>query len=172
MIPTHPVAVPGRPDTLRWLVPPDWVRAAGPVLAVPGALGQLLAAGRIESIEVTATGVLITLPDPADWSSVGPQVRTALHAALADPDGWAVADVDADELIGQLARAELAGRGGDYLRSHGGRAEVVEVRDGVVSVRLSGACSGCPALGRTLSTHIESTLRRRCPGIRAVHAVA
>ncbi len=46
-----------------------------------------------------------------------------------------------------------------YIESHGGRLEVVEARDGVVTVRLSGACQGCSGSAATLRQVVEETLR-------------
>ncbi|MEU3983781.1 NifU family protein [Streptomyces sp. NPDC026672] len=53
---------------------------------------------------------------------------------------------------------------GDLARSHGGTIELVDVCDGVVSVRLRGACHGCPAAWFTLHQRLERLLRRCHPG--------
>lgn len=58
------------------------------------------------------------------------------------------------------------------LQSHGGDVELVEVdEDGVVSVRLQGACKGCPMAQQTLKMGIEATLKDEIPEIQAVEAV-
>lgn len=46
-----------------------------------------------------------------------------------------------------------------YIHSHGGHIEVLDVRDGVVRVRLSGSCSGCTASAETLTRGVEQALR-------------
>jgi len=46
-----------------------------------------------------------------------------------------------------------------YLQADGGDVEVVDVTDGVVQVRLNGACGGCPASTRTLKYVIEQVLK-------------
>ncbi|MGH3666362.1 MAG: NifU family protein [Egibacteraceae bacterium] len=51
-----------------------------------------------------------------------------------------------------------------YITSHGGAVEVLAVRDGVVRVRMSGACSGCTASAVTLQEGIEEALREGFPG--------
>lgn len=43
------------------------------------------------------------------------------------------------------------------LQADGGDVELVEVKDGVVSVRLTGACGGCPMATMTLKSGIERT---------------
>ncbi|MDO9513070.1 MAG: NifU family protein [Elusimicrobiota bacterium] len=58
------------------------------------------------------------------------------------------------------------------LESHGGGVELVEVTDdGVVKVRLTGACGGCPMSQMTLSMGIEKTLKEEIPGVKKVEAV-
>ncbi|MCD6311202.1 MAG: NifU family protein [Elusimicrobia bacterium] len=58
------------------------------------------------------------------------------------------------------------------LQSHGGDVELVEVTDdGVVKVRLTGACGGCPMSQMTLSMGIEKTLKEEIPGVKKVEAV-
>jgi len=58
------------------------------------------------------------------------------------------------------------------LRADGGDVVLVDVSDdGVVSVRLTGACKGCPMSGATLRDGIERFLKAEVPGVKAVHAV-
>ena len=58
------------------------------------------------------------------------------------------------------------------LQADGGDVELVGVDDkGVVKVRLTGACGGCPMATTTLKNGIEKTLKEEVPGITAVQAV-
>jgi Fe-S cluster biogenesis protein NfuA len=58
------------------------------------------------------------------------------------------------------------------LQADGGDAELVDVsEDGVVKVRLTGACGGCPMSQMTLKMGIERILKDRVPGVRSVEAV-
>lgn len=58
------------------------------------------------------------------------------------------------------------------LVKHGGNVELVAVNaEGVVLVRLVGACSGCKHAGATLANIIEKTLKERLPGISRVEAL-
>lgn len=58
------------------------------------------------------------------------------------------------------------------VQADGGDVEVVEVTpEGVVRVRLHGACVGCPSSTMTLQMGIERTLRQRIPEVTAVEAV-
>jgi len=57
------------------------------------------------------------------------------------------------------------------LAAHGGDVELVEVSDdGKVSVRLTGACRGCPGATMTLRLGVERILRERVPGVTEVVA--
>lgn len=51
-----------------------------------------------------------------------------------------------------------------YVTSHGGEVEILGVTDGVVHLRLSGACAGCTASAITLREGVEEALRDGFPG--------
>lgn len=55
-----------------------------------------------------------------------------------------------------------------YLRSHGGEVEVLAVEEGLVHLRLWGACRGCVASAATLKNGIETALRNGLPGFRGL----
>jgi len=58
------------------------------------------------------------------------------------------------------------------LQAHGGDIELVDVTDdGVVKVRLTGACGGCPMSTYTLKLGIEKELKKTVPGIKSVEQV-
>ncbi len=54
------------------------------------------------------------------------------------------------------------------LQMDGGDVELVEVSDGVVQVRLLGACGGCPMAMMTLVGFVEERLKTRVPEVRQV----
>ncbi len=53
----------------------------------------------------------------------------------------------------------------------GGDVELVDVEDGVVKVRLTGACAGCPMSQMTLKWGVENYLKKKVPGVKSVEAV-
>jgi len=60
-----------------------------------------------------------------------------------------------------------------YLQADGGDVELVDVsKDGIVQVKLLGACSSCPMSQMTLRAGVERALIREVPGIRRVEAVS
>ena len=57
------------------------------------------------------------------------------------------------------------------LRADGGDAELVAVEDGVVTVRLTGACGSCPMSTMTLRMGVERILRQEVPEVKKLVAV-
>lgn len=59
------------------------------------------------------------------------------------------------------------------VQSDGGDLELVDITpDGVVQIRLHGACVGCPSSTMTLQVGIERNLKAHVPQIRSVQSVA
>jgi Fe-S cluster biogenesis protein NfuA len=54
------------------------------------------------------------------------------------------------------------------LQADGGDVELVDYEDGVVKVRLKGACAGCPMSQMTLRNGIERLLKEELPEIKSV----
>ncbi|KJS15224.1 MAG: nitrogen fixation protein NifU [Peptococcaceae bacterium BRH_c4b] len=54
------------------------------------------------------------------------------------------------------------------LQRDGGDVELVDVTDGVVKVKLKGACGGCPMSTMTLKMGIERTIKQEIPEIKEV----
>ena len=58
------------------------------------------------------------------------------------------------------------------LQADGGDVQLVDVDDdGVVKVRLMGACGGCPMSQTTLKMGIEKVLKQNVPEIKSVESV-
>jgi len=58
------------------------------------------------------------------------------------------------------------------LQADGGDIELVDVtEDGIVRVRLQGACSGCPGAAMTLKMGVERLLKHRIPEVKTVESV-
>lgn len=58
-----------------------------------------------------------------------------------------------------------------FLQRDGGDCELVAVEDGVVKLRLLGACGSCPASTMTLKAGIERALTEELPEITEVEQV-
>ena len=57
------------------------------------------------------------------------------------------------------------------MQADGGDIELVDVKDGVVSVRLKGACGGCPMATMTLKNGVERALKQQIPSVKEVVSV-
>ena len=57
-----------------------------------------------------------------------------------------------------------------YLLAHGGGVELLGVDEGVVRLRLEGACNGCPSSALTLTSAVEEAIQRAAPDIERIEA--
>ncbi|MFC0410263.1 NifU family protein [Roseomonas elaeocarpi] len=134
----------------------------------------------VSRIFLGADFVTVTKSDEADWQSLRPQVlgaimehfmagRPVLAEALdaeeeedTDPaDAEVVAQIK--DLLDTRVRPAVAGDGGDIVFRG--------FRDGIVRLRMQGACSGCPSSSATLKHGVESMLRHYVPEVVAVEQV-
>jgi Fe-S cluster biogenesis protein NfuA len=74
---------------------------------------------------------------------------------------------DLHRSVEQVVREEIA----PLLAMDGAGIEIVSVHDGVVRVRLSGACGGCPGSVYAVVMGIEEELRCRVPDVECLEAV-
>ncbi|HBZ81347.1 MULTISPECIES: NifU family protein [Brevibacillus] len=58
-----------------------------------------------------------------------------------------------------------------YLQRDGGDVQLVDVEEGIVKLRLMGACGSCPSSTITLKAGIERALVEEIPGIKEVQQV-
>jgi len=58
-----------------------------------------------------------------------------------------------------------------HLQADGGDVELVDVKDGVVKVKLKGHCAGCPMSQMTVKWGVENYLKKKIPSIKAVETV-
>ena len=57
------------------------------------------------------------------------------------------------------------------LQADGGDVELIDVQDGTVKVRLTGACGTCPMATMTLRFGVEKILKERVPEVKEVVTV-
>lgn len=58
-----------------------------------------------------------------------------------------------------------------FLLRDGGDVELVDIEDGIVRVRLMGACGSCPSSTITLKAGIERALLEEVPGVKELEQV-
>jgi len=57
------------------------------------------------------------------------------------------------------------------LAADGGNVELVDANNGIVKLRLTGACGGCPMASMTLKHSVERVLKEQLPEVKEVVAV-
>lgn len=174
------------PATLKFLPGRDVMGAAGTAdFTAPEEAGRSPLAARlfglpgVARVFLGADFVTVTKADAADWPALRPQVLGAVMehflAGLPVIEGLSEAEVedydpaDAEavlqikELLDQRVRPAVAGDGGDIVFRG--------FRDGIVKLRMQGACSGCPSSRATLKHGVENMLRHYVPEVLAVEQV-
>lgn len=143
-----------------------WITAAALPAELP-VLDRLIADGVLDRAEVGAGEIRTWLAEGGSWDTAGPVVRTALFGALRDlPDRSPLPPDLLTARIGELIGREIA----PVAASHGGGITVESVRDGVLTVRMTGACHGCALGHRTLDDLVRETVTAHFPQIHEVRA--
>ena len=76
-----------------------------------------------------------------------------------------------DEVKTKVLVNEMIDKIRPYIKRDGGDVEVVRIEDGIVYVRMLGACIGCIAIDSTVKDGIETMLVENVPGIIGVEIV-
>jgi Fe-S cluster biogenesis protein NfuA len=58
-----------------------------------------------------------------------------------------------------------------FLQADGGNIELIDVQEGIVKVKLVGACGSCPMSQLTLKRGVEARLKAQIPEVKEVIAV-
>lgn len=57
------------------------------------------------------------------------------------------------------------------LKAEGGNVDLIDIKDDIVYVKLTGACGSCPMAALTLKNWVEATVKKEIPQIKAVQSV-
>ncbi len=141
---------------------------------------RVFGAGDVARVFLGADFVTVTKTEETDWQRLRPRVLGAimehftaglpvLEGLEAEDEAEDVDPADAEialqikELLDTRVRPAVAGDGGDIVFRG--------FRDGVVRLRMQGACSGCPSSRATLKHGVENMLRHYIPEVVAVEQV-
>lgn len=167
-IPMHPEPVAHDSQAMRWVIPAGLIACGVPV-EMPSPLAELFDSKLLVKALVEESAIWLWVGPEQSWSTLGVRVRAALSEALCSLDQWRI-ESDDERVLTFVATEVLDGPVGDVIRSHGGRVELTCVAGNTVTVRMSGACSSCPAIGFTLRNRIEQEIRRRYSPLEKVLA--
>lgn len=172
------------PDSVKWIVE-DWLLEGGrPVALGPGTspayspLGaRLLAIEGVGSVLLTANAITINREPSADWRPLGQAVSEAIREwekssePALGPEYEPPAPEEENEILVRIQKIlddEIA----PYVEQDGGEVRLEGFEEGVVKVRLRGACESCPNSAITLKVGIESRLRGEIPEVQKVESVS
>jgi Fe/S biogenesis protein NfuA len=78
-----------------------------------------------------------------------------------------MSETDLFDQVDQIFREQI----NPAVAQHGGRVDLIDVEDGIVTVRMMGGCQGCGMANQTLKQGIEASLKDLVPGIREVRDI-
>jgi len=129
----------------------------------------------VSGVFICQNFVTVTADTDEVWSTLSPQVVDSLTAHLSADEPILTGDLDnhegdggeveskIKEILDQQIRPAVAMDGGDIV--------FVEFVNGVVRLKMQGACGGCPSSTATLKQGIEARLRHFIPQVQSVEAV-
>ena len=138
---------------------------------------KLFAIDGIKGIFFGADFITVSKRDTIDWAVLKPSVLGAImeHFITHQPLFYGENPLDCShgeddpivrqikEILDTRIRPAVAMDGGDIVFDH--------FADGIVYVRMQGACSGCPSSSDTLKSGIENMLRHYVPEVLEVRAI-
>ena len=112
--------------------------------------------------------------DAPDWQTIEPGVYRAVNidnelpneAEARAPEASKADDVTFN-LVDQMFRTQI----NPALGGHGGSVELIDVQDGIVTVRMMGGCQGCGMARVTLQEGVEVALKKAIPAVKGVRDI-
>lgn len=139
---------------------------------------QLLAITGVSTVFFARDFISVTKTASADWFSLKPLILESLvnyfathERVLMAPQPSDQVDLPDDEITAQI-RELIDTRVRPAVAMDGGDITFESFSNGVVYVRLQGACAGCPSSSATLKSGIENMLRYYVPEVEEVRPLA
>ena len=148
---------------------PDAAAAQGAPLAE-----ALFAIPGVKMVDVSGAVVAVVKTDDSDWAALKRPIAEALRSSVARssaPLGKAVKTSGQARSDGEILLAVqdvLDRQANPAIAAHGGQVSVTDVKDGVVSMLMSGGCQGCAASAATLRGGVEKMIRAAVPEVRDI----
>jgi Fe-S cluster biogenesis protein NfuA len=126
----------------------------------------------VVQVWVAGDRVTVACAQPQHWEIAAKTVAQAIRSALSIAGRLPVVQRPLfQENLTERVRDVLSSEINPGLAQHGGKAELVAVRNGVAEIKLTGGCQGCGAAKMTLSLGIEQSLRAKIPELLGVRDV-
>jgi len=171
---------PADPHSMRFVLDRD-VQGGALASFADAASGQdaplakaLFAIAGVKTVDVSGAVVTVVKFDDSDWDVLKHLIAAALRSSMSQfsaPLGQAVriaGQARTDAEIRLAVQDVLDRQANPAIASHGGHVSVTEVRDGVVSMLMSGGCQGCASSTATLRGGVESMIRAAVPEVRDI----
>lgn len=171
------------PESVKWVLGRTLLETDGfvpfdePVPASVSPLGaRLLAIEGVERLLLGRDFLTVTKQRDAGWRELGLAITAAIRDwdAAAEPalgEAFAAPTAAEDDEVVARIRQILQDEIGPFVAQDGGEITLEDYAQGVVRVRLRGACDGCPSSSVTLKMGIEARLREQIPEVQSVVAV-
>lgn len=139
---------------------------------------QVFSLAFVKAVFISGNFVSVTKEGDTTWETAIPLIKKAISAFLdsgqpavtgleEEPETDAVEEDETVQRIKQLLEDNIR----PAVAMDGGDVVFESFEDGVVRLKMYGACSGCPSSTMTLKMGIEGLLTRMVPGVREVEAV-
>jgi len=176
----HAETSPADPHSMRFVLDrdvqggasatfPNAVAAQGAPLAE-----ALFAIAGVKMIDVSGAVVAVVKTADSDWYTLKRAIADALRSSIAQsaaPLGSLaqVAEQFRTDAEIRLAVQEVLDRQANpAIARHGGNVSVIDVRDGVVTMLMSGGCQGCASSAATLRGGVEKMIRAAVPEVHDI----
>ena len=134
----------------------------------------LFAIAGVKMVDVSGAVVAVVKAADGDWDTLKRPIADALRSSVARyaaPLGLLVKTVGqtrTDAEIRLAVQEVLDRQANPAIARHGGNVSVIDVRDGVVSMLMSGGCQGCASSAATLRGGVEKMIRAAVLEVRDI----
>ena len=148
---------------------PNAITAQGAPLAE-----ALFAIAGVKMVDVSGAVVAVLKTVDSNWNTLKRLIADAIRSSLAQstaPLGSlakAVEQIRTDAEIRLAVQEVLDRQANPAIARHGGNVSVIDVRDGVASILMSGGCQGCASSAATLRGGVEKMIRAAVPEVRDI----
>ncbi len=126
----------------------------------------------VSALKIAGNVVRVTRTSPEDWKTAAGPIAAVIRKHLKSGKPAVAAGFKDERMSDEKIRAKVQDLFDreitPALAGHGGVAELVEVKDGSIYVRLGGGCQGCGMAQATLRQGIERTIREKVPEVDEV----
>ena len=171
---------PADPNSMRFVLDRDV--QPGALATFPNAAAAqgaplaeaLFAIAGVKMIDVSGAVVAVVKTADSDWDTLKRPIADALRSSAARSAAQvglvpkSVGKTRTDAEIRLAVQDVLDRQANPAIARHGGNVSVINVRDGVVSILMSGGCQGCASSAATLRGGVEKMIRA---AVREVHDI-